>query len=128
MPLRVPSFQRSLQVDIPRPGSFGQWLIFKAVPRFIVVVLVYLTIFGPSGMIRRHRMVADLEKVKRRLEDRQAENALLVRDIQLISNQSSLSEPDTAIAAPNIVLERKIAEDLLLVAPNSTIYRFPDKN
>lgn len=113
MPLRVPSFRRTLQMDVPRPAPIGQWLVFKAVPRIIVVVLIYLTIFGPSGMIRRHRMVADLDKVKQHLEERQAENALLVREIQLLNEDK-------------LAVERKITEELLLVPPSSTLYRFDD--
>jgi cell division protein FtsB len=78
-----------------------------------VVLFLYLAVAGPSGLIRRHKMVADLDRVQRKLESVDEENARLVREI----NQLKDDDP---------TIRRAIAEQLLLVPAGSTVYRFTD--
>lgn len=110
---RTVTFRRTALLEpLTHPAPAGQWLLLKVIPTGIVLVLVYLAIFGPSGMIRRHRMVVDLESVQRRLSEHQEENALLDREIRQLKTDEQ-------------TVRRAITEDLLLVEPDSTIYRFP---
>lgn len=95
----------------PRASTLGQFLLFTVIPGIIIVALMYLAVFGPSGFIRRHRMLADLERVEDRLEERNRDNTHIQREIQHIRSDEQ-------------ILRGAITEELLLAAPNSTVYRF----
>lgn len=95
----------------PRASTLGQILVFTVIPGLIISLLLYLAVFGPSGFIRRHRMLADLERVEDRLEERQRDNTHLQREIQHIRSNEQ-------------ILRGAVTEELLLTAPNSTVYRF----
>ncbi len=86
-------------------------LLWNILPGALVVVLIYLAVFGENGILRRHRMVAELEAAERRLAEVEVVNARLEREI------AQLRGNDRAMA-------RVAAEELLLVPPGSTVYRF----
>ncbi|MFZ5480060.1 MAG: FtsB family cell division protein [Myxococcota bacterium] len=88
-----------------------QKLVLTVVPAFLVVGLVYAAIAGDDGLVRRHRMQVDLERVQRKLEALEAENARLAREV------GRLREDEATV-------RRAIAEELLLVPADSTVYRF----
>ena len=112
MALRSATFRRTTLVDsLPRPAPARWWLLVTGVPAVLVVVLLYLAVFGQSGLVRRHRLMVDLENVERRLKENESENARLLREIRQLKED-----------APT--MERAAAEELLLVPPGSTIYRF----
>lgn len=112
MALRTTTFRRTTLVDsLPRPAPAGRWLLLTGVPAILVMVLLYLAVFGSSGLVRRHRLVVDLENVERRRQEHEDENARLLREIQQLKGDGP-------------TVERAAAEELLLVPPNSTIYRF----
>lgn len=114
MGIRTATFRRtSFPEALPQPVTLGQWLLLKALPWGLVVVFLYLAVAGPSGLIRRHKMVAELDRVQRNLEERQAENARLVREIRQLKDN-------------DLTVRRAIAKELLLVAPGSTVYKFEE--
>ena len=113
MATRTATFRRALPESLPRSVSLGQWLILRALPWGLVVMFLYLAVAGPSGLIRRHKMVVELDRVQRGLEERQAENARLTREI----NQLRDDDP---------TVRRAITQELLLVAPGSTVYTFEE--
>jgi cell division protein FtsB len=88
-----------------------QRLLLTVVPAFLVVGLVYAAIAGDDGLLRRHRMQVDLERVQRRLESMEAENARLAREVGQLRDDEA-------------TVRRAIAEELLLVPQGSTVYRF----
>jgi cell division protein FtsB len=88
-------------------------LLLTLLPAAVVVGLVHATIMGESGLLRRHRMQADLERVQRKLATTQAENARLIREVRQLQN-----DEDT--------VRRAAAEELLLVPPGSIVYRFEE--
>ena len=95
----------------PRSASFVQTLVFTIIPIIMVVVLLYLAVFGSSGFIRRHRMMVDLDRVENRLEERQTENTHIQREIRYIRTNEQ-------------ILRHAITEELLLSEPGSMVYRF----
>lgn len=94
-----------------RSATFIQTLLFTIIPALFIIVLLYLAVFGPSGFIRRHRMIVDLDRVENRLEERQTENTHIQREILYIRTNEQ-------------ILRHAITEELLLNEPNSTVYRF----
>lgn len=86
-------------------------LLLTLAPAIIVVALVYATVLGDNGLLRRHRMQVDLERAQRKLAAIQEDNVRLEREVrQLRADESTL--------------RRAAAEELLLVPPGSVVYRF----
>lgn len=90
---------------------FLRRMLWNVLPAALVVVIIYLAVFGENGILRRHRMVAELEAAERRLEEVELVNARLRREV-------------TQIRADDATVARVAAEELLLVPPGSTVYRF----
>lgn len=90
---------------------FLRRLLWNVIPSALVVVIIYLAVFGENGILRRHRMVAELEVAQRRLAEVEVVNARLRREVQQLK-------------ADDAVVARAAAEELLLVPPGSTVYRF----
>lgn len=86
-------------------------ILLNILPTLLVVGIMYLSIFGSHGFVRRYRMREELARVQRQLSSVQADNAVLQRDIE------RLQADDTS-------RRRAAAEELMLVPPNSTVYRF----
>ena len=86
-------------------------LLLTLAPAIIVVALVYATVLGDNGLLRRHRMQVDLERAQRKLAAIQEDNVRLEREVrQLRADESTL--------------RRAAAEELLLVPPGRVVYRF----
>lgn len=88
-----------------------QRLLFTVLPGCLVVGLLWAAIVGDNGVVRHYRMQADLERVHRRLATVQAENARLAREVE-------------QLRVDEATVRRAVAEELLLVPPDSTVYRF----
>lgn len=114
MATRTATFRRtSFPEALPRPVTLGQWLVLKALPWGMVFTFLYLAVAGPSGLLRRHKMVVELDRVQRGLEERQAENARLIREINQLRDD-------------DVTVRRAITQELLLVEKGSTVYKFED--
>lgn len=86
-------------------------LLFTLIPAGAVMFLIHATIMGDGGLLRRHRMLADLDRAHRNLASVQGANAHLEREVrQLRSDETTV--------------RRAAAEELLLVPPGSVVYRF----
>lgn len=86
-------------------------ILFNIVPTVLVLGIMYLSVFGGQGLVRRHHMREELARVNRQLAATEESNAVLRRDIQRLQ----VDDQSRARAA---------AEELLLVPPGSTVYRF----
>lgn len=87
-------------------------IVFNVAPVLVVGVMVYVAVFGSNGLLARHRVLAELAREERKLEEIQAENARLRREVRELRGDAT-------------TLQRAAAEDLQLVPPGSTVYRFP---
>lgn len=85
--------------------------VFLALPLTVLVMAVYTAIWGSSGILRRSRLQHDLDRVAIELRDTREVNARLTREVA----QLRADEP---------TVRRAVAEELLLVPPGSTVYRF----
>lgn len=106
----------SAVTDTPRDSSLPmdllrQRLLLTILPAAMVVGLAWAAVAGDNGFFRLMRMQTDLERVQRRLSHVQAENDRLAREVE------QLRDDETTV-------RRAIAEELLLVPPESTVYRF----
>jgi cell division protein FtsB len=88
-------------------------IFLTLVPAVAVVVLIHSTIMGENGLLRRHRMLMDLERAERKLLAVHAENARLEREVR-------------QLRADETTVRRAVAEELLLVPPGSVVYRFEE--
>lgn len=79
----------------------------------MLVGVIYLAVWGEDGLWARRRIDAELARTHRRLDDLTSENARLSREVQ-------------ALGGDEVTLQRAAAEELLLVPPGSTLYRFDD--
>lgn len=87
-------------------------LLLNVLPVVVVVSMLYFAIVGSNGVMARYRMQQDLAREKRHLEEVQAQDARLRREVSALQNDP-------------LTLERAAAEDLQLVPEGSTVYRFP---
>lgn len=88
-----------------------QRLLLTVLPAAVVLGLVWAAVMGESGLLRHMRMQSDLERVHRRLAALQADNAILAREVEQLRSDET-------------TVRRAVAEELLLVPPDSTVYRF----
>jgi len=86
-------------------------LLFTVLPALVVVALVHATIMGDNGLVRRHRMQADLDRAHRKLAAMEAENARIEREVRQLRTDET-------------TVRRAAAEELLLVPAGSVVYRF----
>jgi cell division protein FtsB len=86
-------------------------LVWTVLPALLVIWVIYLAIWGEDGLWARHRIEVELTRTERRLSDLDAENARLAREV-------------TALQGDATTLQRAATEELLLVPPGSTVYRF----
>lgn len=87
-------------------------LLLNVLPAAMVVSMIYLAVFGSNGLAARHRLQLELDREARRMEQVTAENARLRREIHELHGNA-------------LTLQRAAAEELQLVPPGSTVYRFP---
>jgi cell division protein FtsB len=87
-------------------------LFFVVVPAVVLVTATYAAIWGDSGILRRSRLVSEHERVSRQLSVLRESNARLYGEI-------------TGLRTDRTVVQRVIAEELVLAPEGSTIYRFP---
>ena len=85
-------------------------LLWTLLPACLVLGIIYLSVFGDNGLIRRHRLEVELARVERRLVNVETESALLRREVDQLQHDP-------------VTLRRAVARDLLLVPPGSTVYR-----
>lgn len=88
-------------------------IFLNLIPAAVVVVSIYLAVAGEQGLFARHRIERDLERSSRQLAQVEAENTRLRREIDQLRN-----DPATR--------DRAATEELLLVPPGSTVYRFEE--
>lgn len=88
-------------------------LVWNILPALMVLGMIYLAVWGEDGLWARHRVDAELARTERRLAELDAENARLDREIR-------------ALQADPVAVRRAVTEELLLVPPGSTVYRFGD--
>lgn len=88
-------------------------LLWNVLPALVVLVILYLAVWGDNGLIKQRELTVDLAKTERRLEAVRRENASLEREVARLRD-----DPETQ--------RRAAAEELLLVPAHSTVYRFPD--
>ena len=86
-------------------------LLFTFLPATAVLGMAYFTVFGSNGMMTKGRIEADLAREQAQLEVLTAENARLHREVAELGGDA-------------VTMERAAAEDLRLVPPGSTLYRF----
>jgi len=75
--------------------------------------LAFSAIWGQSGLVQRHRLKVQLQTASAELATLERENQRLLRELQLMEEDS-------------VVMERMVAEELGWAAPGATIYRFDD--
>lgn len=88
-------------------------LLLTLLPAGVVVALIHATIMGDSGLVRRHRMQADLERAHRKLAAVESDNARIEREVRQLRTDET-------------TVRRAAAEELLLVPPGSVVYRFDE--
>ena len=88
-------------------------LVWNVLPALMLVGVIYLAVWGEDGIWARRRIGAELARTERRLNDVRSDNARLSREVMALRDDP-------------ITLERAAAEDLLLVPPGSTVYRFEE--
>jgi cell division protein FtsB len=92
--------------------SRGLLRILTLASAFAVVVLLFNVVAGPHGLSRRIQSDRELAEVHRRIAEIETGNARLQREVSQLRNDET-------------IVRRAIAEELLLVPPGSTVYRFP---
>jgi cell division protein FtsB len=86
-------------------------ILFALLPTAAVLALIHATILGDNGLVRRHRMEADLERAQRKVTTLEADNDRLEREVRQLRTDET-------------TVRRAVAEELLLVPPGSVVYRF----
>lgn len=86
-------------------------LLFAVLPTLIVCGMVYVAVFGSNGLVAWLRIGTELEREQAQLVRLTADNARLHREVRELGGDA-------------VTLERAAAEDLRLVPPESTLYRF----
>jgi|688.fasta_scaffold1531846_1 cell division protein FtsB len=86
-------------------------LLWNVLPTVAVVAILYLAVWGENGLIKQRELSRDAERAEYRLAAVRAENAVLEREIVSLRTDASSQR-------------RAAAEELLLVPPHSTVYRF----
>lgn len=83
----------------------------SVVPFVLMGAVVLMAIFGDHGLVRRHELRERQVEIKQQVEQLQAENTELRRQIRLLDTH-------------RIGMKRLAAEELLMAEAGSTIYRF----
>ncbi|MDP2315909.1 MAG: septum formation initiator family protein [Pseudomonadota bacterium] len=86
-------------------------LLLTLIPAGVVVALIHATIMGDSGLVRRNRMQADLERAHRKLSAIESENSRIEREVRMLRTDET-------------TVRRAAAEELILVPAGSVVYRF----
>jgi cell division protein FtsB len=84
------------------------------VPAFIALVVVAYALFGNRGLLRRHELRRQLVEMQADVLRLDEENLRLNREIRMLRDRPA-------------AVRRAAAEELLVAAPGSTIYRFEPK-
>jgi len=92
------------------PSRFVQRLL-TVVPALVAVVVLVLTLFGQDGLLRRHLLRRQLERVQDEAASFQRDNELLRREVLRLQHSRT-------------AVERQAAEVLLMAPEHATIYRF----
>lgn len=86
--------------------------LWLGLPATIVVTVLYLAVWGENGLVKHRELVVDLARVERRVAVLGEENVALQREVDRLR-----ADPQAR--------RRAVAEELLLVPAQSTVYRFP---
>lgn len=86
-------------------------LVLTLVPAMILAGIAASTVWGHNGLIARAELQANVDKAGTKLAGVQRENQRLLRELTLMNEDP-------------VVLERMVAEELMLGRPGATIYRF----
>ncbi len=108
---------RRLAARVYRPGPATlPRLILAVVPAILLVGIALSTVWGRHGLVTRSTLKADLTRHSAHLASLDRENQRLLRELSLME-----SDP--------VVLERMVAEELLLAREGATLYVFePEKS
>lgn len=87
-------------------------LLWTVAPTVLVGVILYLAVCGENGYLKQRELETRLRKDELHLAVVKASNASLAREVVRLR-----TDKETQV--------RAAAEDLLLVPPHSTVYRFP---
>ena len=99
----------------PGPATLPR-LILAVVPAILLVGIALSTVWGRHGLVPRSTLKADLTRHSAHLASLDRENQRLLRELSLME-----SDP--------VVLERMVAEELLLAREGATLYVFePEKS
>jgi cell division protein FtsB len=85
-------------------------LIWNVLPAALVLGALYMTVAGEAGLLARHRLQQQVVVTELRVDRVQDENTL-----KRLRIDSLRGDPDA--------LRREAAEQLLVAAPGSTVYR-----
>lgn len=88
-----------------------RYLLYNALPLGLVLVVLYLALAGENGLLRWLEMRVALANGQADLADIEDRARLLEREVRLLRVDST-------------VQQRAVAEELLLVPPGSTVFRF----
>lgn len=86
-------------------------LLWNLVPLVAVVAAVSWTMLGKEGLLNRHAVKQQLLARQQQVERLEHENAALATQVRLLRQDRR-------------AVQRAVAEELLLVEPGATIYRF----
>lgn len=86
-------------------------LLWNLVPVALVVGAVATTLIGEEGLLNRHAVKQRLYAMQDRVTALETQNARLRAEVRALHEDS-------------LVVRRAAAEQLLVAAPGSTIYRF----
>jgi cell division protein FtsB len=86
-------------------------LLLTAMPFGLMACVVSLAIFGDHGLIRRHHLRVQQADVLVKIDMMEAANAELRRKLRVLDSR-------------RVGVERLVAQELMQVPVNTTIYRF----
>ena len=86
-------------------------LLWNLLPLVVVVVALSSTLLGPEGLLQRHKVKQRLYALQDQVAHLKDDNARLEAQIRRLRH-----DPDA--------VRRAAAEQLLLVEPGATVYRF----
>lgn len=112
---RFRSFELNRRRGIARQLQFVRGLFswYVAFPAAFILLSAWVAVAGNGGLLHNQRVNTELARVQRQVILQEQENARLMAEVERLR----YDEP---------TVRRAIGEELQLVEPGSTVYRFPD--
>lgn len=88
-------------------------LLWNLLPLAVVVAAVSTTLLGEEGLLQRHSVKQQLYARQDQVAQLESENARLTADVRRLRKDRR-------------AVSRAVAEELLMVEPGATVYRFEE--